>query len=386
MTHAADASISSPPDLDQRFEAARTAIVGRRLQDLPSERLMGIVERLGGEMRQEVAELERLRGLADAALNDHDWSTFDRVRTRALDVASRYESLQTQRDKVSDLARERRLAEKVEARLGSRRRVMVLDGVIMALIVLVVTLLMIQILAPLSEQTHMILELIDVVVCFLFLGEFFWRMRLADSKRWFWRRYWLDFVTSIPIPASLLRAGRIVRLARLARMIRLIRLLRIIRTILFFWRGMDQLAAAMDVSMMRRSLKLLVTVLVLGGVGIWYLEGHSSVAGVENVGQGLWWSFTTVVTGGFGDIHNPQTWTGRVLTVALIIAGMVVVGIFTATLTSVLVREEDTTAAVLAMDEKLTGELETIRAQLRSLSSAQTVPPRPEPSGDAPAT
>ena len=337
-------------------------------------------------MQQEVSELERLRGLADDALDDHDWSTFDRLRTRALDVASRYEALQMQRDKVADLERERRLAEKVEARLGSRRRVMVLDGVVMALIVLVVTLLMIQIFVPLSEETHMILELIDVVVCFLFLAEFFWRMRLADSKRWFWRRYWLDFVTSIPIPASLLRAGRVVRLARLARMIRLIRLLRIIRAILFFWRGMDQLAAAMDVSMMRRSLKLLVTVLVLGGVGIWYLEGHSSVDGVENVGQGLWWSFTTVVTGGFGDIHNPQTWTGRVLTVALIIAGMVVVGIFTATLTSVLVREEDTTAAVLALDERLTRELQTLRAQVRTLPGARTIPPLPDPPDDDAAT
>ncbi|MEO0867983.1 MAG: potassium channel family protein, partial [Cyanobacteria bacterium J06642_11] len=55
----------------------------------------------------------------------------------------------------------------------------------------------------------------------------------------------------------------------------------------------------------------------------------------------LWWSFTTVVTGGFADIHNPETMAGKVLTVILVILGMVLVGIFTATLTTVMVGDED---------------------------------------------
>ena len=54
----------------------------------------------------------------------------------------------------------------------------------------------------------------------------------------------------------------------------------------------------------------------------------------------MWWSFTTVVTGGFGDIHNPITIVGRILTVVLIITGMILVGVFTATLTSLYVGEE----------------------------------------------
>ena len=47
-----------------------------------------------------------------------------------------------------------------------------------------------------------------------------------------------------------------------------------------------------------------------------------------------------MVTGGFGDIHNPITMVGRLLTVALIITGMILVGVFTATLTSLYVGEE----------------------------------------------
>lgn len=363
-----------PQVLHQRFERARMAIVGRRLQDLPAARLSGIVERLDDESERVVEEIEELESQAERALEDDSWSEFDGIRARAIDAASRYEGLRNVRQNVRNMHRERHLEEQIELRLGSRRRVVLYDGMIMFLIVLVVVLLMIQLFVEISEEVHFVLEMIDVAACLVFLGDFFWRMRLADSKRWFWKRYWLDFVTSIPIPASLLRAGRIVRFARLARMIRLIRLFRIVRALLFFWRGMDKLAATMDVGMMRRSLKILTTVLVLGGIGIWYVEGTPQAEGVEDVGQGLWWSFTTVVTGGFGDIYNPTSWTGRLLTVALIVAGMVVVGIFTATLTSVLVREEDTTAAVLALDEKLTTELESIRKELAERSQAPTAP------------
>ena len=42
-----------------------------------------------------------------------------------------------------------------------------------------------------------------------------------------------------------------------------------------------------------------------------------------------------MVTGGFGDIHNPLSSGGRLLTVLLVIAGMVLIGVFTATLTSI---------------------------------------------------
>jgi uncharacterized membrane protein (DUF106 family) len=53
----------------------------------------------------------------------------------------------------------------------------------------------------------------------------------------------------------------------------------------------------------------------------------------------MWWSFTTVVTGGFADIYNPETTGGRFLTVLLIVSGMIIVGVFTATLTSLYVEE-----------------------------------------------
>ena len=82
--------------------------------------------------------------------------------------------------------------------------------------------------------------------------------------------------------------------------------------------------------------------MVLGGIAVYYAESAlvESDNDVKTLGGGMWWSFTTVVTGGFGDIHNPITIVGRILTVVLIITGMILVGVFTATLTSLYVGEE----------------------------------------------
>lgn len=364
--------------MDQEFKRLRTAIVGQRLSDLPSARLRGIQDHLEQEAASILGELEALEHDATAAIEANDWLRHEELRGRAITLSDRFEELRDLSKKVEHARQERYLEERMEQRFGSRRAVMIWDLVIMFLIVLVVSLQVLLIYPKefgISERGELIIDVIDVVGCMIFFVDIGMRYRAADSKGWFLRRYWLDVITSIPIPTFVLRSLRIVRLARLARMVRLVRLLRVVRAVLFFWRGMDKLAATLDVSLMRRSLNILVVVLVFGGICIWWVEGDApGAAGVEDLSQGLWWSFTTVVTGGFGDIHNPTSSTGRLLTSLLVIAGMVVVGLFTATLTSVLVREEDTTAALIAFEDRVYAEFGWIRERLAALSGETSTP------------
>ena len=96
-----------------------------------------------------------------------------------------------------------------------------------------------------------------------------------------------------------------------------------------------------DVRMMKKSLKLGALVIILGALLMFKIEGEGTDhTGVESVALSLWWSFTTVVTGGFGDIYNPSSFLGQSLTGFLVICGMIFVGVFTATLTSLYVGEE----------------------------------------------
>jgi len=345
-----------------RFERARRVVMGTRLLDQTSEQLATIAARVGADADLAVADMEALERKVHEAIADHDWARVQALRARGVDQARAFEELQELAEGVDDARLERQLQERMAARLGSEQRRVVYDATVMLLIFVVVTALLVQEFAALAPATQEALDWLDFGACCLFLADFFWRMRLASRKGWYWRRYWLDFVTSIPLPSMYaLRIGRTVRLVRL---LRLLRVARLVRIVLFFWRGMDKLAAAFDVRLMRRSLGILVIVLTLGSLGILFAEADTQAENVNSFGQSLWWSFTTVVTGGFGDIHNPESFSGRLLTVALVIAGMVVVGIFTATLTSLLVRENDESEAILSLEERVLSELAALRADL----------------------
>lgn len=172
----------------------------------------------------------------------------------------------------------------------------------------------------------------DAICCILFLSNFFFELRLAKSKSWYIKNHWIDFITSIPLPnAKILRFGRVLRLVRI---LRLLRTLKFLRIILLFFRGMESFKELFDIKIMRKTLTYSFILIFIGSVSIIYFENQSG--GVDNFINGLWWSFTTLVTGGFGDIHNPKTTGGMFVTVILIIAGMVLIGVFIAGLSNVI--------------------------------------------------
>ena len=200
----------------------------------------------------------------------------------------------------------------------------------------------VEILPHFAVSTLWIFWIIDVICCGLFMANFVFEHRLADSKKWYWKNNWIDFITSIPLPPVQVIAASgdlgVVRLGRLLRAVRILRALRLFRIGLFFWRGMDHLSSTLDVRLLKRSFLYGLLSLVFGACIFMGLERLESGSGFW---PSLWWSFTTLVTGGYADIHNPQTASGKILTVFLVITGMVLVGVFTATLTSVLVKDED---------------------------------------------
>ncbi len=359
--------------LSTRVRKVRQSTVNRRLADLPLDRLDAIDRRLTDTATYIVEKLEEYEAKGNEAIEDGDWQRYQLLRGEAAEAARDFEEIQDLRKTVLEARYERALNNALAERLGSHKRRKLYDAGIMILIVLVVGMMLYELIANPPRDVRIVLDWIDICACCLFLGDFFWRHKLAESKAWYWRRYWLDFLTSIPMPsAQTLRLGRTVRLVRLVRMLRVARLARILRVVLFFWRGMDKLSAAFDVHLMRRSVNILLAILFVGALGIWLVEGAPTAEGVEDFGQSMWWSFTTVVTGGFGDIYNPDSLGGRVLTAALVIAGMVVVGIFTATLTSLLVREGDASGAILALEDKVLDEIEVLKTKVDELKQVDS--------------
>ena len=185
-------------------------------------------------------------------------------------------------------------------------------------------------------------------------------------------------MTSIPFPgeAQLARFGRLARLARFARVLRVMRFLRFLRLFFLLWRGMDKLQDVIDVKLMKRTLRWAVVVMVLGALLVYQIEGSSPPGAgadgdnaVSSYPLALWWSFTTVVTGGFGDIHNPETAGGQVLTAILIVMGMVLIGVFTATLTSLFLGEQS--EEIEKLQEELGQRLDRLTEKIEGVQGAE---------------
>ena len=257
-------------------------------------------------------------------------------------IKTKFNELNDQKDDTWKALQEKILENRLLDSLKYKWLYNIKEFFILGLILFVLGLLYIDLTEPnLSIEKKKFFFYLDTIACFIFLTNFFYELRLADSKKWYWKTHWIDFITSIPIPdAGMLRSGRAVRIARLLRIARIARFLRVLRVIFFFVRGMDKLTEVMDLKLMKKSFLYGVAVLIVGGVIIFFVEEDKG-SGVSSIGESIWWSFTTLVTGGFGDIHNPQSNAGRILTVVLVIAGMILVGVFTATLTSLLVVDDD---------------------------------------------
>jgi voltage-gated potassium channel len=99
-------------------------------------------------------------------------------------------------------------------------------------------------------------------------------------------------------------------------------------------------------------------------------ERHSSNANITSIGDALWWAMTTISTVGYGDRY-PTTPEGRLIAVSLMLAGIALLGVVTATFASWLVdrvRAENAAdrAATVAHVEELMAEVRALREELRS--------------------
>jgi voltage-gated potassium channel len=98
-------------------------------------------------------------------------------------------------------------------------------------------------------------------------------------------------------------------------------------------------------------------------------------ANIEDFRTAVWWAFETISTVGYGD-HYPTTIEGEAIAVGLMIAGIGVLGIVTATLASwfverVQVQERSAEAVTAAHIDALTKQVEALTTHLAALAAAR---------------
>lgn len=121
------------------------------------------------------------------------------------------------------------------------------------------------------------------------------------------------------------------------------------------------------------SLILCGVILLLGGVGFWLLD-----PGVHTIADGLWLAFTTAATVGYGDMV-PSTHASRMFAVIVVLLGLAVLSLATASLAAIFVEKDVEEGEELQIEHQLMREIKQLRQEVQSLRQdiARTRPEQP---------
>jgi voltage-gated potassium channel len=179
-------------------------------------------------------------------------------------------------------------------------------------------------LLPLHDDANAIILIVDGSLCIVFLADFLYRLRAAESKRtYMWRGGgWLDLLGSVPVPGF--RIARAYRVFRAAIRIRRYGGRRVLRDLV-----RERAQSAMYVVLL-----LVVLVLEFASIGVLSAERDAPDANIESASDALWWGYVTITTVGYGD-EFPVTTEGRIVGVLLLTIGVGLFGTFTAFIANV---------------------------------------------------
>ena len=329
-----------------------------KYSNLPNETLLNLEKEV---IEEQTKLFEKLKNVRDSIYNDlenNNASNIDKKKSKARILKNRIENTNNRLKYLRNQTETKIMEDKLISFLVSRRIFNFYEKSLMCVIISILGLIVYDLLINKDSTISLYIFYVDIVCCIYFLSDLTLRYKFSRSKKWFWNTYWLDIITSIPVPP----AGQIIRAGRFIRLLRLLRMTRITRVFLFLWRGMEKMQDVVDVPLLKKSLKLALTMVIIGAIVITWAEGTSENS-VGNIFDSSWWSFISIFTGAFGPIYNPSTAIGRVMTVILVVSGMLLVGIFTATLTSLYI--DDETDELTYKQENIEKRLERIEELLK---------------------
>ena len=111
-------------------------------------------------------------------------------------------------------------------------------------------------------------------------------------------------------------------------------------------------------------------IVLLSALLMWLLERDHAGSNIRSLGDSVWWAMETITTVGYGD-HHPTTVAGRWVAGGLMVVGVALVGVITATVVTWFFSELDVLREVReieAEEEKAEATLADILAQLTAIN------------------
>lgn len=190
-------------------------------------------------------------------------------------------------------------------------------------------------------------SLVLVATWWAFVVDYVVRLYLARERMRFVRRHVLD-LAAVAVPA--------------------LRPLLLLRAVALLQRGLE--------NSLRGRLTVYVTALTTLAVGVGALavlnvEQREADANITDLGTAVWWAVTTVTTVGYGD-HVPVTAQGRLIAAVLMLCGIGLIGVVTASLASFIVdrvndQEESTEQRTHRAVQQLLADVQSLRREVADL-------------------
>lgn len=156
-----------------------------------------------------------------------------------------------------------------------------------------------------DPEISKVLQRIDLCLCMVFLGDFFYNLYFAKSKLSYLKWGWIDLLSSIPL-IDPLRWGRLARIVRILRFFRTIKSLKILFT------------SIQNSKFQSLSLIVLLTTFVAytacASLILEFERGHSG--GITTANDALWWAFLNIMNAKVA-ITQAQSTGGMITTVVL---------------------------------------------------------------------
>ncbi len=148
-------------------------------------------------------------------------------------------------------------------------------------------------------------------------------------------------------------------------LLRPLRLLRLVTLLSVLHRTLGDSLRGRVVTYVAGSAAMLVFV---GALAVLDVEQSAPDAKILTFGDALWWAMTTITTVGYGDMY-PVTPIGRMVAAALMMSGIAVLGVVTASIASWLVQRVEDTAETTAdaVEEPIRAEVADLVAEISSL-------------------
>jgi voltage-gated potassium channel len=223
------------------------------------------------------------------------------------------------------------------------------EGPMTVLALALLPLILIPLFVELSPGAQRALEAVDWLIWALFAAEYGIKLYLAPDRWRFVRTHVPDLILVL---LPLLRPLRVIQSARVLRVLRLARVLSAAA------KGLREARNIIGARGLNYVLLVTMLLVIAAASAVHELERGQPEPNITDFPDALWWAVTTVTTVGYGD-RFPISDGGRAVAVLLMVAGIALFGIMTASIAAWFVEQKE--------QEDLRPQLDEILARLESI-------------------